>query len=61
MAMVAAIALAAGVMLWYALGWVLIFLVMIHTMVLTEEEHLRNTFGDEYVQYCQRVPRYLVH
>jgi protein-S-isoprenylcysteine O-methyltransferase Ste14 len=28
-------------------------------MVLTEEEHLRNVFGDEYDQYSQATPRYL--
>ncbi len=44
---------------WYALGWVFLFVIMIHTMVITEEEHLRDLFGDEYEQYCTRVPRYL--
>lgn len=34
---------------WYALGW----------MVLTEEEHLRDIHGQEYVRYCERIPRYL--
>jgi protein-S-isoprenylcysteine O-methyltransferase Ste14 len=45
---------------WYALGWVLLFLIMIHTMVITEEEHLRDTFGEEYEQYCKHTPRYLL-
>ncbi len=44
---------------WYALGWVLMLPVMTHMMVLTEEEHLRNAYGDKYISYCQRVPRYL--
>jgi len=44
---------------WYALGWVMIFAAMIHMMVLTEEEHLRDVFGDEYARYCRRVPRYI--
>jgi protein-S-isoprenylcysteine O-methyltransferase Ste14 len=44
---------------WYALGWVVLFAAMIHLMVLTEEEHLRGIFGEEYVRYCKRVPRYL--
>jgi protein-S-isoprenylcysteine O-methyltransferase Ste14 len=43
---------------WYALGWVLLFLVMIHLMVITEEEHLRNRFGEEYEEYCKKTPRY---
>jgi protein-S-isoprenylcysteine O-methyltransferase Ste14 len=44
---------------WYAVGWVVLFVAMIHIMVLTEEEHLRKVFGEEYVRYCARVPRYL--
>ena len=44
---------------WYALGWGLLFAPIIHMMVLTEEEHLRNTYGQAYEQYCDRVPRYL--
>jgi protein-S-isoprenylcysteine O-methyltransferase Ste14 len=27
--------------------------------VRTEEEHLLDVFGEEYKQYCERVPRYL--
>lgn len=30
-----------------------------HQIVRAEETHLRTVFGDEYVQYCQRVRRYL--
>jgi protein-S-isoprenylcysteine O-methyltransferase Ste14 len=44
---------------WYALGWGLSLTGTIHLMVLTEEEHLRNAYGQDYEQYCQRVPRYL--
>lgn len=44
---------------WYALGWGLLFAPIIYMMVLAEEEHLRNTYGQEYEQYCARVPRYL--
>jgi len=44
---------------WYALGWGLSLAVIIHVMVLTEEEHLRNTFGQDYQLYCSKVPRYL--
>lgn len=44
---------------WYALGWVVLFAAMAHMMVLTEEEHLRDIFGKEYVRYCERVPRYI--
>jgi protein-S-isoprenylcysteine O-methyltransferase Ste14 len=44
---------------WYALGWVLLYAAIAHTMVLTEEEHLRRVGGETYVQYCERVPRYI--
>lgn len=44
---------------WFALGWGLSLIAVIHIMVLTEEEHLRNTFGRDFEQYCNRVPRYL--
>lgn len=44
---------------WHTFGWVILFSAIIHMMILTEEEHLRDIFGDEYVQYCARVPRYI--
>ncbi|HSF83938.1 MAG TPA: isoprenylcysteine carboxylmethyltransferase family protein [Anaerolineales bacterium] len=44
---------------WYAAGWGLLFLPIIHVMVLTEEEHLLTIFGSDYRSYCERVPRYL--
>jgi protein-S-isoprenylcysteine O-methyltransferase Ste14 len=37
-----------------------VFVVAIHhKIVLAEEEHLRTAFGQEYVEYCRRVRRYL--
>jgi len=30
-----------------------------HRIVLAEEQHLQNAFGQEYVTYCRRVRRYL--
>ena len=44
---------------WYALGWLLLFAPVFHSMVLVEEEFLRREFGDEYQDYCRRTPRYL--
>jgi len=44
---------------WYALGWVALYAVVFHLMVLTEEEHLHNVHGEAYARYCQRVPRYI--
>jgi protein-S-isoprenylcysteine O-methyltransferase Ste14 len=37
-----------------------IFIVAVHhRIVLAEEEHLRRSFGEKYVDYCRRVRRYL--
>ena len=43
----------------YALGWGLSLTAILHVMVLTEEEHLRNTYGQDYEGYSRNVPRYL--
>jgi len=44
---------------WHTLGWVTLYAAMVHTMVLTEEEHLADVFGPAYARYRARVPRYL--
>jgi quinol-cytochrome oxidoreductase complex cytochrome b subunit len=44
---------------WYALGWVVLYAVVAHTMVLTEEEHLGKVYSEEYLRYCKRTPRYI--
>lgn len=41
---------------WYAAGWLLIFAVLARAMIVTEEEHLRRVFGQEYLDYCALVP-----
>ena len=43
---------------WYSLGWVLLYGIIAHIMVLTEEEYLRKLHGEKYEQYCQCVPRW---
>jgi protein-S-isoprenylcysteine O-methyltransferase Ste14 len=43
----------------YALVWAALLIVVLHEMVLTEEEHLQKTFGEKYEWYCSIVPRYL--
>lgn len=43
----------------YAIGWILIYAVIAHWMIITEEEHLHRLFGKEYQAYCAEVPRYL--
>ncbi len=42
----------------FSLGWVLVYFVIAHMMVRTEEEHLRQTYSHEYESYCRKVPRY---
>lgn len=32
--------------------------VSLHLLVLIEEEHLRRVFGERYVEFCRRTPRY---
>jgi len=44
---------------WYALGWACLFGGVLHIMVLTEEEYLEKVFGEEYLRYQKRVPRYI--
>ena len=44
---------------WHSLGWVVTFMIIVHIMVLTEEELLLNIHGEEYKDYCRRVPRYI--
>ncbi len=44
---------------WYTLGWALMYPVITHWMILTEEEHLARVFGAEYEKYRREVPRYL--
>ncbi len=43
----------------YAAGWAALYFVLIHTMILVEEEHLLNTHGEQYLEYMREVPRYL--
>ena len=43
---------------WYALGWVFLYFILIHTMVLVEEGHLKRIHGAAYQAYCEQVPRY---
>lgn len=44
---------------WYIILALISFFIIIHRMVLTEEIHLRNVFGEEYMEYCKKTPRYL--
>lgn len=44
---------------WQALGWALLYPLLIHMMVLAEEEHLSRQHGQAYEHYCEQIPRYL--
>jgi len=44
---------------WYALGWAVLWPVMFHPMVLTEEEHMQRIFGEGYRRYSEQVARYI--
>lgn len=43
----------------YAVAWLVMYSLIMHWMVVTEEEHLFRIFGEDYQKYCSEVPRYL--
>lgn len=44
---------------WYNLVWIVLYAVVTHLMVITEEEHLLQVYDTAYIQYCLSVPRYI--
>lgn len=44
---------------WSGVLWLTIYGVIAHMMIRTEELHLRKTYGDDYVEYCERTARYV--
>jgi len=42
----------------WCLAAITVVAVSLHLLVLIEEEHLRREFGERYVEYCRKVPRY---
>ncbi len=44
---------------WLALLWLAGYGIIAHWMVLTEEEHLENLYGQSYKEYRKQVPRYI--
>ena len=40
--------------------WLVVYSIIAHWMVITEEEHLLRVFGEEYQEYCAEVPRYIL-
>lgn len=45
---------------WYALPWIIIYILIAHMMVITEEEYLHKLHGERYEHYCKQVPRYMI-
>ena len=43
----------------WCLAALLVLMASLHYLVLIEEEHLRRVFGEPYVEFCRKVPRYL--
>jgi protein-S-isoprenylcysteine O-methyltransferase Ste14 len=43
----------------YSLGWLIVFSIVVHRMVLTEEEYLEKKYKDIYSDYRLKVPRYV--
>lgn len=42
----------------YSLGWIMLYGIIGHMMIVTEEEYLKEQYGEAYDQYCEVVPRY---
>lgn len=46
---------------WWVVGWLVLVAVSFHLRVtLAEEPRLEREFGDEYRNYCERVPRWVI-
>ena len=43
----------------WCLAALLVVAISLHLLVLIEEEHLRRVFGDRYIEFCSKTPRYL--
>jgi len=43
----------------WCLAALVVVMVYIHLLVLIEEEHLRRVFGEQYIEFCRRTPRYV--
>lgn len=44
-----------------AAAWILLFAIIGYIMVITEEEHLNNLFGEKYIEYSRKVPRFIIN
>ena len=41
-------------------AWILLYAILAYLMVVTEEQHLQKLFGEEYEEYCRKVPRFIL-
>jgi len=51
------------VLLWpsvYAVKSIIIYFAIVHIIVKIEEKHLKDIFGNEYIAYCKKIPRYFI-
>ncbi|TFH34951.1 MAG: hypothetical protein E4G93_04495 [Dehalococcoidia bacterium] len=44
---------------WTGAIWVVLYAILAEMMVRTEEEHLKQAYGTEFVEYCESTPRYI--
>ena len=42
-------------------AWIILYFAIGFLMAITEEEHLRNLFGEKYEEYCMKVPRFIIN
>jgi len=45
--------------LWLILGYSFVFILMHHLIILREEKYLKNTYGQSYIDYMEKVPRWI--
>lgn len=43
----------------YSIGWTILYAMIGHMMIVTEEEYLKKEYGEAYDRYCEVVPRYV--
>jgi protein-S-isoprenylcysteine O-methyltransferase Ste14 len=45
---------------WSSTAWLafIAYVLLVYATVKIEEEHLAQAFGEEYIAYCKRVPRF---
>jgi protein-S-isoprenylcysteine O-methyltransferase Ste14 len=44
---------------WYSLIWIILYGIIAHMMIITEEEFLHRVHGADYDKYCKQVSRYI--